>query len=164
MSGGLWKLPRLTVLWKGCRFAWKSAGALFHSPPTGPWKSLRRQVASAIPTAAWKTRTGSATRRGSAGAATLMLSFSSSRPSAFPTAPTGPAATGSIEKSKNLGAFGSRNPTHECQPCARSKVSTMCPAVRGVRAPQQPRWCQSERISLECSDEPPVAAAGRDHR
>jgi hypothetical protein len=57
MNHGLWKLPRLTALWKGCRFAWKSAQALFHSPPTGPWKSLRRQVASTIPTAAWKTRT-----------------------------------------------------------------------------------------------------------
>ena len=56
MSQDLWKLPRLTVLWKGWRFAWKSAETLFHSPPTGPWKSLRRQVASTIPTAAWKTR------------------------------------------------------------------------------------------------------------
>ncbi len=57
MRHDLWKLPRLTVLWKGWRFAWKSAEPLFHSPPTGPWKSLRRQVASTISTAAWKTRT-----------------------------------------------------------------------------------------------------------
>lgn len=126
MNHGLWKLPRLTALWKACRFAWKSAQALFHSPPTGPWKSLRRHVASTIPTAAWKTRTCAKRVLGATQPSSLRVSISPLLQSAFPTAPTGPTLTGLKDGSKTI------NRPAECYLCSRFKVLPFFPVAQDV--------------------------------